>query len=67
MINERMLELLVLNSLLSGVNTKEFKENNGILPLNTGEEVDGNKLVERQSELAMEFLRPYVIDKSSKE
>ena len=67
MINERMLELLVLNSLLSGVSTKEFKENNGILLLNTGEEVDGNKLVERQSELTMEFLRPYVIDKNSKE
>lgn len=62
-----MLELLVLNSLLSGVSTKEFKENNGILSLNTGEEVDGNKLVERQSELAMEFLSPYVINKNSKE
>lgn len=67
MISERMLELLVLNSLLSVVNAKKFKENNGILPLNTGEELDGNKLVERQSELAMEFLSPYVIDKSSKE
>lgn len=67
MISERMLELLVLNSLLSGVSTKEFKENNGILPLNTGEEVDGNKLVERQSELAMKFLSPYVINKNSKE
>ena len=67
MISERMLELLVLNSLLSVVSTKELKENNGILSLNTGEKVDGNKLVERQFELAMEFLRPYVIDKNSKE
>ena len=67
MISERMLELLVLNSLLSAVNAKKFKENNGILPLNTGEEIDGNKLVERQSELAMEFLSPYVINKNSKE
>lgn len=67
MISERMLELLILNSLLSVVSTKELKENNGILLLNTGEKVDGNKLVERQSELAMEFLRPYVIDKNSKE
>lgn len=67
MISGRILELLVLNSLLSVVSTKKFEENNGIIPLSTGEEIDGNKLVERQSELVREFLSPYVIDKNLKE
>lgn len=67
MINERMLELLILNSVLSELPEKEFKRDSGILKLNTGEVIDGNKLYERYCELIKEFLSPYVINKNSKE
>lgn len=67
MINERMLELLILNSVLSELPEKEFKKDSGILKLNTGEVIDGNKLYERYYELIKEFLSPYVINKNSKE
>lgn len=66
MINERMLELLVINSVLSGVSEEIFRKNNGILSLKSGEKVDVNKLIKRQVELSLEFLDPYVINNNLK-
>ena len=61
-----MLELLVINSVLSGVSEEIFRKNNGILSLKSGEKVDVNKLIKRQVELSLEFLDPYVINNNLK-
>lgn len=63
MIQEKMLELLLLNEVLS-----EYYYNyaRNRIRLN-GKEYDRDKLCERYNTLMEEFLSPYVIDNDSKE
>ena len=56
MVNERMLELLILGKLFDTVDADDLE----------AQGYDAEAMTSRAEELAMEFLKPYVIDNAEK-